>query len=363
MDGHVAQCYGWQMTPVSAWGERMPVSYVQRVLRAAIAAILLFSAAVLADDKPRLFVLTDIGGDPDDKMSMVRLLVYANHFDIEGLVATSVNDAVNPQLIEKVVSAYGKVRDNLERHEPGFPPADHLRERISYGPVVDGVDGVGEGMDSPGSELLIRTVDRDDPRPVWVNVWGGPSVLAQALWKVRETRSPDEVDAFVAKLRVYAISDQDNSGPWIRKHFPGLFYIVTPGINAGGGFQLQVGQALEEGLHQAFLATEQMGAAGDIQQQAVVPIAGRPWREPPGPALQRLQQCPLAGRVLRQGDEGGTGAAAFGKAHPRAQAGSGSRGADAGQAPGALFLAGDGKGCLIDRDPGPGVAVHRQARQ
>ncbi len=214
----------------------MPVSYVRRLLRAAIAAILLFSAAVLADDRPRLFVLTDIGGDPDDKMSMVRLLVYANHFDIEGLVATSVNDAVNPQLIDKVVGAYGEVRDNLEKHEPGFPSAEHLRERISYGPVVDGVEGVGEDMDSPGSELLIRAVDRDDPRPVWVNVWGGPSVLAQALWKVRETRSAEELDAFVAKLRVYAISDQDNSGPWIRKHFPGLFYIVTPGINAGGGF-------------------------------------------------------------------------------------------------------------------------------
>ncbi len=38
--------------------------------------------------KPRLFVLTDIGGDPDDQMSMVRLMTYANHMDIEGLVAT-----------------------------------------------------------------------------------------------------------------------------------------------------------------------------------------------------------------------------------------------------------------------------------
>jgi hypothetical protein len=33
----------------------------------------------------------------------------------------------------------------------------------------------------------------------------------------------------VAKLRVYAISDQDDSGPWIRKNFPRLFYIVSPG--------------------------------------------------------------------------------------------------------------------------------------
>ena len=39
--------------------------------------------------KPRLFVLTDIGDDPDDQMSMVRLMTYANRIDIEGLVATS----------------------------------------------------------------------------------------------------------------------------------------------------------------------------------------------------------------------------------------------------------------------------------
>ena len=32
----------------------------------------------LAAERPRLCVLTDIGGDPDDTQSMVRLMVYAN---------------------------------------------------------------------------------------------------------------------------------------------------------------------------------------------------------------------------------------------------------------------------------------------
>jgi hypothetical protein len=40
-------------------------------------------------DFDRIFVLTDIENEPDDAMSMVRLLVYANHFDIEGLAATT----------------------------------------------------------------------------------------------------------------------------------------------------------------------------------------------------------------------------------------------------------------------------------
>jgi hypothetical protein len=91
-------------------------------------------------------------------------------------------------------------------------------------------------MDSPASELLIKAVDKDDPRPVWVADWGGPNVLAQALWKVRKTRSAEQLAGFISKIRVYTISDQDDSGPWIRKEFPALFYIVSPGFSAGGAY-------------------------------------------------------------------------------------------------------------------------------
>ncbi|WP_346863438.1 nucleoside hydrolase-like domain-containing protein [uncultured Draconibacterium sp.] len=210
-----------------------PKSVIKNILFIVLA--LVFSSAS-ASEKPRLFVLTDIGGDPDDQMSMVRLMTYANHVDIEGLVATHVQRQVNPDRIYKIVEAYGKVRDNLELHEKGFPQAEYLQNCISKGIPVGGMEGVGEGKDSPGSELLIAAVDREDSRPLWVTVWGGPNVLAQALWKVQSTRSADELAKFVAKLRVYAISDQDDSGPWIREEFPELFYIVTPGANAGGGF-------------------------------------------------------------------------------------------------------------------------------
>ena len=86
------------------------------------------------------------------------------------------------------------------------------------------------------SKLLIAAVDRSDPRPLWVPVWGGPNVLAQALWHVRATRSPKELQKFVGKLRVYTISDQDDSGPWIRKNFPDLFYIASPGFHGGGAY-------------------------------------------------------------------------------------------------------------------------------
>jgi hypothetical protein len=59
-------------------------------------------------------------------------------------------------------------------------------------------------------------------------VWGGANTLAQALRDVRATRTPNEVEALVSKLRVYSISDQDDAGPWIRREFPHLHYIVMP---------------------------------------------------------------------------------------------------------------------------------------
>ncbi len=210
--------------------------------RRLILILTLFLAALgnaAAADKLRVLVLTDIENEPDDAMSLVRFLTYSNEFDIEGLVATT---SVHQQRqtaawrIREIVEAYGKVRDNLEKHETGYPTAEQLLSIIRDGRPDYGLHAVGEGMDSPGSERIIEVVDRADPRPVWVTVWGGPNVLAQALWKIRATRSPEALAKFVAKLRIYTISDQDDSGPWIRKTFPGLFYIASPGFHSLGGY-------------------------------------------------------------------------------------------------------------------------------
>ncbi len=205
----------------------------------ALVALFMLFASALAAQRPRVFVLTDIENEPDDAMSLVRFLVSSNQWDVEGLVATtSVHqpNKVAPERIRQIVQAYGLVRDNLEQHERGFPTAAQLLAVVSEGRRDFGLKAVGEGRDSPGAELLIRAADRADPRPLWVPVWGGPNVLAQALWKIRATRPPAALARFVAQLRVYAISDQDDSGPWLRKTFPALFYIASPGLHAGGAY-------------------------------------------------------------------------------------------------------------------------------
>ena len=39
--------------------------------------------------KPRVVVISDIGNEPDDQMSLTRFLLYSNDYDIEGLVAVT----------------------------------------------------------------------------------------------------------------------------------------------------------------------------------------------------------------------------------------------------------------------------------
>ncbi len=186
--------------------------------------------------KQRLLVLSDIEAEPDDIESFVRLLVYSNVIDLKGMVATTSvwkRTSVAPESIRKQVRAYGKVQPNLNKHERGFPDEKTMLALVKQGLPVYGMLGVGDGKDSEGSELIIRVLEEKDERPLWVTAWGGVNTLAQALHKLKKTRTEAEAQRLMAKLRVYTISDQDDSGVWIRKNFPNLFYIVSPGDNYG----------------------------------------------------------------------------------------------------------------------------------
>lgn len=205
------------------------------------------TAQSLEDQRHRLLVLTDIEADPDDSQSLVRLLLYSNVIDIEGIIATTSThqrERVAPESIHKIIDAYGKIQPNLLQHEEGFPTEGELHDLVKQGLPVYGMEGVGEGQDSEGSEWIIETLEKDDPRPLWISVWGGPNTLAQALWKIRETRSEEEANRLISKLRVYTISDQDTSGPWMRRTFPDLFYIVSPG-NYFTGTWIAIGRSFD----------------------------------------------------------------------------------------------------------------------
>ncbi len=189
-----------------------------------------------SNDKHRVIVLTDIEADPDDTQSLVRLLLYANQIDIKGLIATTscwLRNEVNPTSIEAVIKAYGKGQPNLSLHEKGYPTTEELMTLVKSSIPKYGMLGVGDGMDTEGSDWIIQELEKDDDRPLWISVWGGANTLAQALLKISKEKSPKEVSRLVSKLRVYTISDQDDSGIWMRNTYTELFYIVTPGDDYG----------------------------------------------------------------------------------------------------------------------------------
>ena len=193
--------------------------------------IFIHPVAAQTEHKPRVIVLTDISNEPDDEESMVRFLVYSNEFDVEGLIATTsvwLKNETRLDLIQRQIEAYGKVRDNLVKHALGYPGVNHLMSVAKTGQPDFGMDSVGFGKSSDGSNHIIEVLDRPDERPVWICVWGGSNTLAQALWDVKYSRSPEKLKKFVSGLRVYTISDQDNAGRWMRITFPDLFYIVSP---------------------------------------------------------------------------------------------------------------------------------------
>jgi hypothetical protein len=188
---------------------------------------------------PRVIVISDIGNEPDDQMSLVRLLMYSNELDIEGLIPTTSTwqkTAAHPETMHTLIQAYGQVRANLLVHAKGWPEAEVLDARVFPGQPAYGLAATGPGKATEGSKAIIRAADREDARPLWISIWGGAGTLAQALKDLRAARSAAEVDKLVAKLRVYSISDQDDAGPWIRREFPNLFYIVQPSAPDSGEY-------------------------------------------------------------------------------------------------------------------------------
>jgi hypothetical protein len=179
--------------------------------------------------KARLVVMTDIGGDPDDLQSMVRFLLYSCDFEVEALCTGFGHghyETTRPDLIRDAVDAYGKVLPNLRKHRPDYPSHERLASLIKDGHNGD-PHRVGPGMDSEASEWIVRVLERDDPRPVWFSIWGGPRELAQAIWKIERTRGAAELSTLKQKIRVHSIADQDRTAAWVKEHHPDVFWIFS----------------------------------------------------------------------------------------------------------------------------------------
>lgn len=211
-------------------------------------------------EKARVVVLTDIGpwsGEPDDAQSLVRLMLYSNEYDIEGIIPNAswcgpdTSDEGYMQRIRDVVSAYADVRENLAAHAEGYPDADEIMKKVRRGtsyvnmkrrvlrnewdsPVEEKMfaygyyaadtalpRNVGEGLSNDGSELIRSLLENDDPRPLFIELWGGCGTLAQAMYDLM-AEDPEKAKRLSRKLMVYDIHGQCDCGAWLCKNFPDI---------------------------------------------------------------------------------------------------------------------------------------------
>jgi hypothetical protein len=176
----------------------------------------------LAGERPRVLVSTDVGGtDPDDFQALVHLLLYADVLDIEGLVSSPWGPGRREHIL-RVIDLYAADYPRLKTHSDRYPSPDDLR-RVAKQGAFDAALGRGVGRSTEGSDWIVRCAKRDDPRPLWVLVWGTIDDLAQAL---------HDDPTIAPKLRVYAIAGPNKkwglaAWDYIEESHPGLWMIES----------------------------------------------------------------------------------------------------------------------------------------
>ena len=108
-----------------------PPTFPARFVRAGLILLCAPATPAPAADghRPRVIVETDAGGDPDDEQSLVRFLLYANEWDVEGIIANrpEARDKENRNaertglgIVRRLVEAYGECYPRLVTHDARY---------------------------------------------------------------------------------------------------------------------------------------------------------------------------------------------------------------------------------------------------
>ncbi|MFZ0530624.1 MAG: nucleoside hydrolase-like domain-containing protein, partial [Propionicimonas sp.] len=211
-------------------------------------------ASADAAARPRTIITTD--SEADDMNSFMRLLYYTNELDVAGLVYNSsvhhwqgdgvhtLREAQQAGVITsflgepagrlgrsedartwrweplgwmeaKILDDYAQVYPNLLRHDPRYPSPAELWSKVVVGNVAFEGDF---SADTEGSELIRAALLDDDPRPLYLQIWGGTNTVARALVSIEQQfRDSPEWPAVRAKVTekavIVTIGQQDNAYP------------------------------------------------------------------------------------------------------------------------------------------------------
>ena len=212
-----------------------------RFLISFIAALLCVTSSGFAQpslSKPRTIVTTD--GEVDDQDSFIRMLLYANEFDLIGLVYSSsqwhyTGDGKGTKFtsempmtkelygertelrwpgtdwMQEFIDQYASVYPNLTKHAEGYPSPAYLKSLVKVGNIK--FEGEME-EDTEGSNFIKKILLDSSTEPIYLQIWGGTNTVARALKSIEdEYKSTSQWAAISKKVSVkaviYAVLDQD----------------------------------------------------------------------------------------------------------------------------------------------------------
>lgn len=192
--------------------------------------------------KPRTIVTCD--PELDDNNSMIRFILHATDFQIDGLIYTSSRFhwrgdgkgttqfiegseyaqlglgpqtswrfSKNERFINDILDAYEKCYANLKVHDSGYPTPEYLKSVTVYG----NCDFEGDySKNTDGSNLIKKNILDDKPGPLFIQAWGGSSSIAAALRSIEDdyksTQQWQTIYKKVCDKIVLCLSgDQDNA--------------------------------------------------------------------------------------------------------------------------------------------------------
>ncbi len=214
--------------------------------------------------KARVIVTCD--PELDDNNSLIRYLLFSTDFETEGLIYASSRFhwkgdgkgttqylpdreysregrdlgpqtkwrwAEGERFIDDAVEAYESVYQNLKVHHPDFPAPEELKSKI----FVGNVEFEGDiSHDTPGSDRIKQVLLDDDPRPVFIQVWGGPSTASRALKSIEEefgdTPEWESIKSKVSAKAKFCLSGQQDITfkEYVQPNWPEVESII---LNAG----------------------------------------------------------------------------------------------------------------------------------
>jgi hypothetical protein len=141
--------------------------------------ITVFRLEGFSQEKIPVIISTDIGGDdPDDHQSLIHFLLYADRFEVLGIISSPPGKGRLSDT-EEVLDAYELDFPKLKASGLDYPTPIQLRNVSNQGETEIQTNEIPERLSS-GAEFMAKQILKYG-KPVYVLIWGSITDLAQAV--------------------------------------------------------------------------------------------------------------------------------------------------------------------------------------